>query len=187
VKAYWEAAHVFTAKLPKLQKVKLPKRVKVKQKDDRTLSLFSDEESDAARIEEEKDRLRGLHWRVDAEILKLYALPPELERALLDSFDGVPRVGVPFDQKGYIPLDFDKVQTLDEFLKITDEWGSLDERRMRLIEKKYDEGLNTEEKRELTELKRLFDLRRWHLAPPRDPEMDAIYQRVLEKTRNLPK
>jgi hypothetical protein len=40
-------------------------------------------------IEIARDRLRALHWRVDMEVLRLYALPADLERELLDSFDGV--------------------------------------------------------------------------------------------------
>ena len=34
--------------------------------------------------------------RVDAEVLRLYELPPKLERQLLDLFAGWPRLGVPF-------------------------------------------------------------------------------------------
>ena len=107
------------------------------------------------------ERLRALHWRVDAEVLKLYALPAELERELLDFFDSVPRVGVPFDQRGYIPSAFREVQRLDEFLRITDEWEQTDERRCQLIEKRIQHGHRTsDEEAEFKELQRLFDLRR---------------------------
>jgi hypothetical protein len=114
-----------------------------------------------------RERLRALHWRVDAEVLKLYALPAEIERELLDFFDGVPRVGVPFEQKGYIPSTFREVLRLDEFLRITDEWDQTDERRCQLIEKRIKQGRRTDaEETEFQELQRLFDLRRsylrWH-------------------------
>jgi type I restriction-modification system DNA methylase subunit len=108
-----------------------------------------------------RECLRALHWRVDAEVLKLYALPAELERELLDFFDGVPRVGVPFEQKGYIPSAFRAVLRLDEFLRITDEWEQTDERRCQFIEKRIQHGRRTTvEEAEFKELQRLFDLRR---------------------------
>lgn len=108
-----------------------------------------------------REHLRALHWRVDAEVLKLYALPAELERELLDFFDGVPRVGVPFVQRGYIPLGFRETLRLDEFLRITDEWDATDERRCQLIEKRLRTGKRSPaEQAEFAELQRLFDLRR---------------------------
>lgn len=108
-----------------------------------------------------RERLRALHWRVDAEVLNLYALPAKLERELLDFFDEVPRVGVPFEQKSYIPSTFREVLRLDDFLRITDEWEQTDDRRCRLIEKRIKHGRRTEaEEVEFKELQRLFDLRR---------------------------
>jgi hypothetical protein len=44
---------------------------------------------------------------VDAEILRLYDLPPRLERQLLDLFSGYKRPGVPFDFRRYFPEDFE--------------------------------------------------------------------------------
>lgn len=109
----------------------------------------------------DQENLRALHWRVDAEVLKLYALPAGLERELLDFFDGVPRVGIPFEQRGYIPLDFRETQRLDEFLRITDEWEQTDDRRSELVEKEYRGGGRTAvENTEFVELQRLYELRR---------------------------
>src|SRR5205814_546567 len=51
--------------------------------------------SDDTRAEEAKT-LRDLQWRIDAEVLRLYHLPAEAERQLLDYFAGWERVGVPF-------------------------------------------------------------------------------------------
>ena len=111
-----------------------------------------------------RERLRALHWRIDAEVLKLYAPPAEVERELLDFFDGVTRFGVPFEQTVYIPSSFREVQRLDEFLRITDEWEQTDERRCKLIEKRIKSGRRTtDEEAEFKELQRLFDLRRAYL------------------------
>src|ERR1035437_8081273 len=116
VRAYLDAAKEFTATYqqpqlktkPDVAKKKLPEQ---KTRDQMHLGLPgqpSDEEIAIA-----KERLRALHWRADAEVLRLYALPPELERELLAAFDGVTRVGVPFEQTGYIPREFRDVFTLD--------------------------------------------------------------------------
>ncbi len=123
------------------------------------LDGISVDESQA--VDTARERLRTLHWRVDAEVLKLYALPAELERELLDFFDGVPRVGVPFEQRGYIPLAFRETQRLDEYLRITDEWEQTDDRRCQLVEKRFRGGGRTAaENAEFAELQRLYDLRR---------------------------
>jgi hypothetical protein len=61
-------------------------------------------------------RLRGLLLRIDAEILRLYELPPRLERQLLDIFAGWPRPGVPFCFDRYYPEDFEPCFPLHEYL-----------------------------------------------------------------------
>lgn len=65
---------------------------------DNTFVLTSDEDRAA-----QSEALKVLHWNMDAEVLKLYALPVELERKLLDYFAGCKRVGVPFNQDRYFP------------------------------------------------------------------------------------
>jgi hypothetical protein len=126
-----------------------------------------------------KQHLRALHWRVDAEVLRLYALPPELERELLDAFDGVPRVGVPFVQTQYIPRDFRDASTLDEFLRITDEWEQTDERRCRLIEKRINSGARSaEEEKEFRYLQRLLMLHRRFYAPLPTAKIKAVRKQL---------
>src|SRR5262249_52910876 len=53
---------------------------------------------------------------VDAEILRLYGLPPRLERQLLDLFSGYERPGVPFDFRRYFPEDFEPYFPLHFYL-----------------------------------------------------------------------
>ncbi len=163
-RAYLNAAKQFTAtylQIPSKTKSSATKKKSAKPStnDQLPLSLpgrHTDDEFVAA-----KERLRALHGRVDAEVLRLYALPHELERELLDAFDGVPRVGVPFEQTRYIPREYRDAFTLDEFLRITDEWEQTDERRCRLIEKRIKHGRRTAaEETEFKELQRLYDLRR---------------------------
>lgn len=54
--------------------------------------------------------------RVDAAILRLYALPPRLERKLLDFFSGSRRPGVPFQLSEYFPSDFEPAIPLHFYL-----------------------------------------------------------------------
>ena len=48
---------------------------------------------------------REIMWRIDAEVLGAYDLPPRLERRLLDYFDGFKRPG-PIQFERYYPPDF---------------------------------------------------------------------------------
>ena len=52
-----------------------------------------------------ENKLHQLLLKIDAEVLKLYDLPPQLERKILNLFLGVDR-RVPFQFSGYIPQNF---------------------------------------------------------------------------------
>ena len=52
------------------------------------------------------DEVRKQLLQIDAEILRLYDLPPRLERQLLDFFKGEDRAGVPVKFSRYYPEDF---------------------------------------------------------------------------------
>lgn len=103
----------------------------------------------------EKEALKWLHWRIDAEILKLYSLPSELERKLLDYFSNCKRVGVPFFQDRYFPAGFKAPLSLADYLAITEDWEITNERRLKLIQRKLAGNLVQKEKEELKNLKRL--------------------------------
>lgn len=113
-------------------------------------SLKNDEDRDS-----EREALRVLHWRMDAEILKLYALRVELERRLLDYFAGCKRVGVPFKQDCYFPPHFNEILSLADYLAITADWEVTNARRLELIELKLQDQLDSDGKAELARLKKL--------------------------------
>lgn len=54
--------------------------------------------------------------QIDAEILRAYDLPPDLERELLDTFEGVERPVIFTDFKGYYPKDFEAYYPLHEII-----------------------------------------------------------------------
>lgn len=68
-------------------------------------SLFGSEEPQTG-ITSDESVIRAALLRLDAEVLKLYDLPPRLERQLLDLFTGVERKGVGCDFRGYYPPGF---------------------------------------------------------------------------------
>lgn len=183
VRAYFKAAGQFSKKFQAS-----PTKLKFDGKQGKASGVASAQmrlgiESDPAEeeISAARERLRALHWRVDAEVLRLYELPPEMERQLLDAFDGVRRVGVPFEQGGYIPRDFREARTLDEYLRITDEWEITDSRRCELIEKRIKVGVRTpEEEAEFRQLQRLFTLRRRLFSPLPTEEIRALARKIRE-------
>lgn len=107
--------------------------------------------------ENELEALRWLHWRMDAEVLKIYDLPAELERKLLNYFADCKRVGVPFNQDRYFPEHFQNPIGLADFIAITIDWEETNARRLGLIEKKLGEQLNEVEESEYFRLKSLAE------------------------------
>ena len=59
---------------------------------------------------------RSALLRLDAEVLRLYDLPPRLERELLDLFAGHQRAGVPFRFTRYYPEGYEPWLSLHEYL-----------------------------------------------------------------------
>jgi type I restriction-modification system DNA methylase subunit len=122
--------------------------------------------------------LRDLHWRMDAAVLRLYNLPPKLERQLLDYFAGHSRERVPFAQTEYIPQGFTAIHTLDELLAITADWPIHNERRSLLIDKECDGTITRDERDELKRLQKQTSLRRQLLAPYPTAELDEEMARL---------
>lgn len=62
------------------------------------------------------DLARRRLMQMDAEVLRLYGLPPRLERQILDLFNGLQRAGVPFELTRYFPDDFEPCFPLHAYL-----------------------------------------------------------------------
>ncbi|HUT52539.1 MAG TPA: N-6 DNA methylase [bacterium] len=73
--------------------------------------------------------------RIDAEVLRLYDLPPKMERELLDLFSGEKRPGVISFPNRYFPADLESYFHLHEYL--SDEFGKSTSGK--LIEKQTEE------------------------------------------------
>ena len=156
--------------LPPVEPAQLAPLTKTVQTYFRTVRKAHDEHVSDSLLE----RLRVLHLRIDAEVLRLYALPRELERQVLGLFSGCRRLGVPFRQEGYFPKDFTEPLTLAELLAITVDWEQTNARRGRLILKEEDKTLRPTERDELSRLQDLTDARIRLVAPLPLTELAAI-------------
>lgn len=132
-------------------------------------------------VEEQRDAtvLEHLLLRVDVEILKLYALPIELERALLDLFNGYERVGVPFVQKQYIPEELDHPIRLADFLECEADWSLANRERGRLIDKDIAGTISAEERTRLDALQAYADYHLDKVAPRPTQILDDLEDRLL--------
>lgn len=130
-----------------------------------------------------KEHLRDLHWRIDAEIMQLYGLPPEIERRVLDLFAGVSRGGVPFAQSEYYPREFRRLLTMADLAAITADWAGHAKRKSALIEKKVQRRASPEELQELKEIKRLAGARLELLAPLPIAEWRAVRDKLRRNSK----
>jgi type I restriction-modification system DNA methylase subunit len=128
-----------------------------------------------------KEELKILHWRIDAEVLRLYGLPPHLERQLLDLFSGVARRGVPFKQKEYFLEGFTEISRLRELLAITVDWEKTNERRFQLIEKEVKRNILADEKIEFDYLQQLTDARIELLAPLPIKQLEELREELKRR------
>jgi len=133
------------------------------------------------------DDLRLMHWKVDAEVMKLYSLPPELERKILMMFSGAERRGVPFVQTEYFPARIKGINSLAELLDVLTDWDRIAARKTDLVEKKVARTATPSDLKELTELKRLSSARLELLHPLPIDELRSIrdeLKRELADTRD---
>ncbi|HUW99478.1 MAG: N-6 DNA methylase [Phycisphaerae bacterium] len=72
--------------------------------------------SQGLRQEANPTLLRNLLLQMDAEVLRLYQLPPRYERQLLNLFSGWQREGVPCRFDRYFPEDYEPCFSLHEYL-----------------------------------------------------------------------
>jgi len=156
-----------------------PRRRHNKKSDSKQMSLgIAGEHSQISKAIEEQ--LKVLHWRIDAEVLRLYNLPAPLERKVLDLFSGVRRRGVPFEQTEYFPKGFTDLERLSDLLAITADWPKTNRRRAKLIDLEESGQLTPHQTTELQHFQRLADAR-VSLLKPR--QTDAIDQQIEKLKR----
>jgi hypothetical protein len=172
VAGYLEEVRAISVPVPK-------NRPDIERRDADQMNLsFAGAFQESDRVAEE--RLRILHWRIDAEVLRLYNLPASLERKVLDLFRGIRRRGVPFEQAEYFPKGFSELERLSDLLSVTADWPKTNRRRAKLIDLEELGQLTPEQAIELENLQRLADAR-VSLLKPRQAE--AIDQQIEKLKR----
>jgi hypothetical protein len=63
-----------------------------------------------------QEEARRLLLSIDAQVMRLYDLPPKMEKRVLDLFQGVQRKGVDFEFTGYYPEGFESAIPLHQYL-----------------------------------------------------------------------
>jgi hypothetical protein len=148
-----------------------PKHRKV---DPRQMTFQSPDGYSSTRTEDEGHVLKILHWRVDAEVLRLYDLSSEFERKILDLFRGARRRGVPFTQTEYFRKDFADLDRLADLLAITADWPKTNQRRAELMDLEEDGALTLAQEQELLNLQRLADASVSLTKPESSQEIDRV-------------
>lgn len=114
-----------------------------------------------------------LIYQIDAAVLEAYALPPELERDLLNQFEGVERRPLPFHFPGY----GEEYERAKEALKKEKAYRSVLKQYHTLVDRKYIKGLNALEIEEMERLRREIDK---HNAPFYEPILQELSARLVK-------
>lgn len=154
-----------------------PPGKRVRKLNDRQKRLFTDETGrEGVASGAFREQLKFLHWRIDAEVLRLYDLPAPLERTLLDRFRGIRRRGVPFEQTEYFPKHLTELDRLSDLLAITGDWPKTNRRRAKLIDLEEGDNLTPAQSQELGRLQSLADARVSLHQPTQVEEADRLIE-----------
>ena len=129
---------------------------------------------DAATQRASGDELLSLMANVDAEVLRLYDLPGELEQAVLSLFTGWKRVGVSFEQTRFLPDELDGVLPYADFVNYEADWPKTNRRRGVLIKKNVNGKLTGVEGVELERLQTYTDYHLHQVAPRPTHVLDEL-------------
>lgn len=144
--------------------------------------LFADAaDAEVLPSDELKKQLKVLHWRIDAEVLRLYDFPASLEREVLDLFIGIRRRGVPFEQTEYFPKGFTELEGLRDLLAITADWPKTNRRRAKLIDLEEEGRLTPTQADELKKLQRLADARVTYHQPVQMEDADRLIENLKRR------
>ena len=167
-----------------LRRMPLPKQLSFEAVD-RAANAYLE----AASSGRESGTLKRLLLQVDAEVLKLYSLPIDLERSLLAIFSGWERVGVPFTQISYLPKELEHSVRFADFLQFEEDWETTNRERGLLIDKNISGTISKEEQMRLDALQAYAEYHIDQVAPRPSDVLDALEKRLfsgLPKKDGLP-
>jgi hypothetical protein len=127
----------------------------------------------------DSDELYRLMLQVDAAVLRQYALPVDLERALLSLFTGWDRVGVPFKQARYFPPELSHPMRFSDFVAYESDWPSTNRRRGILVDKDIGGTITSGEALELAGLQAYADYYLEKVSPRPTHVLEELENRVF--------
>lgn len=133
----------------------------------------------AAAARPDSDELYRLMLRVDAAVLRQYAPPVDLERALLSLFTGWDRVGVPFKQARYFPPELSHPMRFSDFVAYESDWPSTNRRRGELVDKDIAGTITSGEAMELACLQAYADFYLEKVSPRPTHVLEELEDRVF--------
>ena len=133
----------------------------------------------AASSETASAALARLLLRVDSEVLKLYSLPLNLEQRVLGLFTNWERVGVPFTQTRYLPMELEGRLHFSDFVRFDESWSITNRERGVLIDKSISGTLNVEERARLDALQAYADYHIERASPRPTRVLDELENRLF--------
>jgi N-6 DNA Methylase len=165
-----------------MRRIPMPSRVNFQG-----LTGLAKEYLKAASSKADVEELRPLLQALDAAVLQLYSLSPQLEAALLLTFNGPKRPGIPFHQCTYLPDQLSGQLSFAEFVAFEKDWEATNRERGDLIDKKIAGTMASHEVARFELLQLYADYHLKHVAPrPIDllEELEArLATRMMEKTK----
>jgi hypothetical protein len=137
---------------------------------------------EAARSKAASDELAVLMSRVDAEVLRVYAMPITQEQSLLSLFTNWQRVGVPFEQTRFLPEELEGKLHFADFADYETDWSAANRRRGELIDKDIAGKLSPSERTELNGLQKYADHYLEQVAPRPTDVLNKLEDFVLGKS-----
>lgn len=142
---------------------------------------------EAAQLDCTSNELLSLMSRVDAEVLRAYALPIELEHAVLGLFSNWQRAGVPFEQTGFLPKELEGKLHYADFVDYESDWSMTNRRRGELIDKDIAGKVSPIERVELDGMQAYADYHLEQLGPCPMDVLKHLEDVVLAKVARLDK
>ena len=133
----------------------------------------------AASSELVSSKLDGLLLQVDAEVLKLYSLPLDLEHRVLGLFNDWKRVGVPFSQTRYMPMALEGKLHFSDFLQFEENWSVTNRERGKLIDRNISGKMSAPERVRLEVLQAYADYHIHKVAPRPTDLLDELEKRLF--------
>jgi hypothetical protein len=128
-------------------------------------------------------KLKRLLLHVDAEVLKLYSLPLDLEQRVLGLFNGTKRLGVPFNQTRYLPSELEAKIRFCDFLEADEDWPNTNRERGMLIDKNISGRLSEDERARLDALQAYTDYHIERVAPRPTGALNELEDRLFSGSR----